>query len=360
MRDKLKVYIVQTNDCWPLPSLLAQLNNCQEIFQFVLVDQNENGQYLKIRPHVPLREVTRLSPSDGRRKVLQSYLTERDWSEQTRNFLETCTDVAFKQNEDLAVAIGAGVYVLDDDGVTFKGLRDQDAFSCIYDYRFSENDTANEAHPISQGPTSLDAFAAISVLRYEGVFHCRYQDHTDANRANRARYLVTNLTHFLAARAFWTTLAREHSGQSCVMETNWGGGDYLAGYYTSGLCEACIELLHSKPCGPVLSYRLRDFSEHDVVKALNTLCALPAKWTRQVGISNFLKKRLLPVFFGVIGLGLLTNLMAGYSNPPKSSQVQELLKYMQQHSIAAVGALVSIALTLITLFVLKILSLDLP
>jgi hypothetical protein len=337
---------------------LAQLNNCQQVFSFVLADRDAMNQRLRISPRNALREVARLSSSEGRRRILQSYLTEKDWVEQTRSFLTTCPISPFDEEDHLAIAIGAGVYVLDDDGVTFQGSREADAYTCIYEYRIMEN--ATDARPISEVSSSIDAFAAISAIRYEPVFGMRYQIRSDKNRAERARYIVTNLTHFLAARSFWTTLAREHSGQSCVMETNWGGGDYLAGYYTGGLCEACVDLLHSNPKSSGLSYRMRHFSEGEVIKALNALCLLPNEWDRQVRFCSFLSERLLPLFAGAIGLGLVTNLVAGFANSSTSKETYEILTYVKEHSIAVTVTIVSAGLAIIGLGVLELLRINLP
>ena len=354
----LNVYIVQTNDCWPLAPLVAQLNNCQHVFRFTLADRNLTGQRLRINPTVNLREVARLSPADGRRRILQSYLTENDWADQTRRFLETCSGFEFDQNEDLAVAIGAGVYVLDDEGVTFQGNREADAYTCIYDYRTIENATVDTPNFGIGKP--FDAFAAISAIRFEPVFGCRYQVASDKNRADRARYIVTNLAHFLATRAFWIPLAREHSGQSCVMETSWGGGDYLAGYYTNGICEACVDLLHSKVSGPIVSYRLRQHSERDVIQALDSLCRLPDTWDRYVRACNLLRGTMLPLFSSAIGLGLLTNLLAGFANSHGTTQTHELLEYIKEHRIALVVTGFSAFLAIVSLLILEVLRLSLP
>ncbi|AXC11985.1 hypothetical protein ACPOL_2672 [Acidisarcina polymorpha] len=273
---------------------------------------------------------------------------------------KVCTGQEFNRTKDLAIAVGAGVYVWDDPEMVYTYSREDDGYTCLSDIHLKINSVTapREADPPDH---TFSAYGIISFVPYECLFQHPFYEESDINRASIGRYLVTNIAHFLAARAFWSTLARDHSVNNCLMETNWGGGDYIGPYLTAGLCSECIEIVESRPLEERLSYRLKARAPNDIYIALRQICAVPAQWDISLRIVNILGSKVIPFLFIGIGVGLFTNLLAGYGRSDfRTSLGHDLGQYAWQHMLAVTTALAAIAAIPVCRLALSLMRRTLP
>ena len=314
MFQQIRVFLVPTVDCIYLNLIAVRLNAVQQVYKFFTLDPLLDESALRLTRSETLLEVSRNYISGEESQILSSYIGHRDWVSQLISYARAhCiaqTGKEFRDSVDLAIAIGAGIYVEDRPSTIYYFDAELDAWSCLYDREMLENTKVSFEESLKREHHA--AAAVISLTAFEPVFGKPYYQNDIGNRANVARFLVENIAHFLGARSYKLKLARDHSEKQCVMETGVGGGDSKKGYLAHGLCTECLMLLKARESEERLCERTHGRYFGEVTDSLRAICDSPGRWETFARISKFLQQRAIPFLFFALVVSLVINLLASW------------------------------------------------
>jgi hypothetical protein len=180
------------------------------------------------------------------REQVDRYISDLDALRQVdifiRGYLRNCSPPF--SDGDMAIVIGSQIYIPDTEEEKIYGIPELDSYSCLgnlVSLKDEDNNNPKEFHNI--GLISLTRASILFPDIWDPVPKVWLLEFLESRklkaRAKIARYIILNIAHFLAARSFGKSLAREHRSR-CVAETNWDSlGGELNSYSAPGVCQEC-------------------------------------------------------------------------------------------------------------------------
>jgi hypothetical protein len=308
---EIRVHLIPTNDCRDLREIVQQLNSVQKVYRFFEISPVE--KFLRLAQNAELCLQRELSHRET--AILKGYIGHRDWMCQIRQYLtENCKRITgsdYNPMCDLAICVGAGVYVLDYKP-DFNFDETKDAWACLFDFYIRKN--TREEYAVSTSVREMDpSLAVLSLTRFDSVFGNSWSDLSNQNRAKLGRFIVANIAFFLGARSFVDTLAKDHIVKGCIMEENLAGGDRKPGYYSEGLCPECLSLTTRGPAESCNPQRSEGFTSEEIAAAISNICVAPKRWDSFIEFLDLVDQRVFAFLFAAIIVSLLTNLLAGWT-----------------------------------------------
>jgi len=212
---------------------------------------------------------------------------------------------------DMVIAIGSQIYIPETEDEKIYGIPALDSYSCLGNLVSLKDENNND-------PKQFHNLGLISLIRapilfpdnWDSMPKVRMLEFLESNnvkaRARIARYVILNLAHFLVARTFGQSLAREHMAR-CVAEINWLSlGGELNSYAARGVCEECKA--EAGNYGPANIYRR--FAVSHLTKAIDAISSVANEIE---GLVEEKKVHKIVIGFSMVtvAIGLLANLLAG-------------------------------------------------